>query len=80
MGGSGYSEFAEYIAAGKMKAIAVTSEQRIKGIDVPTMKEQGYNVVIGNWRGVYAAQGITPEQRKALIDLIVKATKTKSWT
>lgn len=80
VGGSGYSEFAEYIAAGKMKAIAVTSEQRIKGIDVPTMKEQGYNVVIGNWRGVYGAQGISPEQRKALIDLIVKATKTKSWT
>ncbi|MFO1273657.1 MAG: tripartite tricarboxylate transporter substrate-binding protein [Rubrivivax sp.] len=79
VGGSGYSEFAEYITAGKMKAIAVTSEQRLKGIDVPTMKEQGYNVVIGNWRGVYGAAGITPEQRKALIDLIVKATRTKSW-
>ena len=79
VGGSGYSEFAEYITAGKMKAIAVTSEQRLKGIEVPTMKEQGYNVVIGNWRGVYGAAGITPEQRKALIDLIVKATRTKSW-
>ncbi len=79
VGGSGYSEFAEYISAGKMKAIAVTSDQRLKGIDVPTMKELGYNVVIGNWRGVYGAAGITPEQRKALVDLIVKATKTKSW-
>ena len=38
-----------------MRAIAVTSETRLKGIDVPTMKEQGYNVVIGNWRGVYGA-------------------------
>jgi len=46
---------------------------------VPTMKEQGYNVVIGNWRGVYGAAGITPQQRKELIDMIVKATKTKSW-
>ena len=62
-----------------MKAIAVTSEARLKGIDVPTMKEQGYNVVIGNWRGVYGAAGITPQQRKDLIDMIVKATKTKSW-
>jgi len=57
----------------------VTSETRLKGIDVPTMKEQGYNVVIGNWRGVYGAAGITPQQRKELIDMIVKATKTKSW-
>ena len=79
VGGSGYSEFAEYIKTGKMKAIAVTSETRLKGIDVPTMKEQGYNVVIGNWRGVYGAAGITPQQRKELIDMIVKATKTKSW-
>jgi len=79
VGGSGYSEFAEYITTGKMRAIAVTSEQRLKGIDVPTLKEQGINVVIGNWRGVYAAPGITPAQRKELTDLVVKATKTKSW-
>ena len=79
VGGSGYSEFAEYIATGKMKAIAVTSDTRLKGIDVPTMKEQGYNVVLGNWRGVYGAPGITPQQRQALIDGIVAATKTKAW-
>ena len=79
VGGSGYSEFAEYITTGKMRAIAVTSETRLKGKDVPTLKEQGINVVIGNWRGVYGAAGITPEQRKALIEMIVKATKTKAW-
>jgi putative tricarboxylic transport membrane protein len=79
VGGSGYSEFAEYIKAGKMKAIGVTSDARIKGIDVPTLKEQGINVVIGNWRGVYGAPGINAEQRKALTDMIVKATKTKAW-
>lgn len=79
VGGSGYSEFAEYIKTGKMRAIGVTSEKRLPGIDVPTLKEQGYNVVIGNWRGVYAAPGITPEQRKALTDMIVKATKSKAW-
>jgi putative tricarboxylic transport membrane protein len=80
VGGSGYSEFAEYINTGKMRAIAVTSDQRLKGIAVPTLKEQGVNVVIGNWRGVYGAGGITPDQRKALIEMIVKATKSKAWT
>jgi putative tricarboxylic transport membrane protein len=80
VGGSGYSEFQQYIDTGKMRAIAVTSAVRLKGINVPTMKEQGFNVEIGNWRGVYGAPGITPEQRKALIDMVVKATKTKAWT
>jgi putative tricarboxylic transport membrane protein len=79
VGGSGYSEFQQYIESGKMKAIAVTSATRLKGINVPTLKEQGINVEIGNWRGVYAAAGITPEQRKALTDMIIKATKSKAW-
>ncbi len=79
VGGSGYSEFAEYIKAGKMRAIGVTSEKRLPGINVPTMRESGYDVVLGNWRGVYGAPGITAEQRAALTDTIVKATKSKSW-
>jgi putative tricarboxylic transport membrane protein len=79
VGGSGYSEFAEYITSGKMKPIGVTSDKRIKGIDVPTMKEQGYDVVLGNWRGVYAGAGITAAQRKELTDLVVRATKTPAW-
>jgi putative tricarboxylic transport membrane protein len=80
VGGSGYSEFSEYITSGKMRAIGVTSGARLKGVSVPTLKEQGINVEIGNWRGVYGAPGISPEQRKALIDLVVKATKSKAWT
>ena len=79
IGGSGYSEFAEYIAAGKMRAIAVTSAQRLPGINVPTLKELGIDVEIGNWRGVYGAPGISAEQRKALTDMILKAVKSKSW-
>ena len=79
VGGSGYSEFQQYIETGKMRAIAVTSATRLKGVNVPTLKEQGVNVEIGNWRGVYGAPGITPEQRKALGDMIVKATKSKAW-
>jgi putative tricarboxylic transport membrane protein len=80
VGGSGYSEFAEYIAAGKMKGIAVTSGTRLKGVNIATLKEQGIPVEIGNWRGVYGAPGIGAEQRKALIEMILKATRSKSWT
>jgi putative tricarboxylic transport membrane protein len=62
-----------------MRAIAVTSPQRLKGLDIPTMKEQGVDVELGNWRGVYAPAGITPAQRQALIDKVTKATQSKSW-
>ena len=79
VGGSGYSEFAQYIDSGKMRAIAVTSDKRLKGVNVPTLKEQGIDVEIGNWRGVYGAPGITGEQRKALTDMILKAVKSKAW-
>jgi len=79
VGGSGYSEFAQYIESGKMRAIAMTSATRLKGINVPTLREQGINVEIGNWRGVYGAPSITPEQRKALTDLVQKAIGSKSW-
>ncbi|MHB1198655.1 MAG: Bug family tripartite tricarboxylate transporter substrate binding protein [Polaromonas sp.] len=79
IGGSGYSEFAPYIESGKMKALAVTSETRLKGVKVPTLKEQGINVVIGNWRGFYGAPGISAAQRKTLTEMILKAVKSRSW-
>ncbi|WP_180126494.1 tripartite tricarboxylate transporter substrate binding protein [Rhodoferax sp. BLA1] len=79
IGGSGYSEFAPYIESGKMRAIGVTSGTRIKGINVPTLKEQGVDVEIGNWRGVYGAPGISPAQRKTLTEMVLKATQSKAW-
>ncbi|CAM3595852.1 Bug family tripartite tricarboxylate transporter substrate binding protein [Paracidovorax anthurii] len=79
IGGGGYSEMAEYINTKKMVPVAVTSGQRLKGSAVPTLKEQGINVEIGNWRGVYAPPGISAQQRKALIDMVAQAMKSKSW-
>lgn len=82
VGGSGLSEFAQYIETGKMKPIGVTSGKRLKGAlskDIPTLKEMGYEVEIGNWRGVYGAPGLSPAQRKTLADLVVAATRSKTW-
>jgi len=75
----GYAEMLKYIQSGQMRALAVTSLQKMPGVNIPTLKDQGINVEIANWRGVYGAPGLTPEQRKKLTDQVVAATKTKTW-
>jgi putative tricarboxylic transport membrane protein len=80
VGGSGYSEFAEFIASGKMRVLGVTSQKRLPGIDAATLKEQGFDVILGNWRGVYAPGNISPAQREALTQIVVAATRSKLWT
>ena len=75
----GYAEMLKYIQSGQMRALAITSLTRLPGVNVSTLKEQGINVEIANWRGVYGAPGLSAEQTKALIDKVVAATKTKTW-
>ena len=74
---SGLGEFAEQIKGGRMRALAVSSPEKLDGI--PTLKEQGIDVVLGNWRGIFGAPGITPAQRDALVDVVKKATETPAW-
>lgn len=76
---SGYSEFEEHIKSGKMIALASSGRVRIPGTSVPTMSELGLNVVMTNWRGVFAAPGISTAQRNALIDLVGRITASPAW-
>ena len=76
---SGYGEYEGQIKAGKLRAIGVTSPERMAGVDVPTFKEQGIDLVLANWRSVVAPPGITDAQKKALVDTIEKMVKSDSW-
>jgi putative tricarboxylic transport membrane protein len=76
-GVSGLGEFAEQIKAGKMRALAQSSPKKLENI--PSLKEQGINVELGNWRGIFGAPGITPAQRDALVKLVRSATETPAW-
>jgi putative tricarboxylic transport membrane protein len=76
-GVSGIGEFAEHVKSGKMRALAVSAPAKAEGI--PSLKEQGIDVVLGNWRGIFAAPGITPAQRDALVKLVQDATNTPAW-
>jgi len=79
VGVSGIGEFAQHIKAGRVRAIAVSSGARIAGVDIPTLKEQGVNVELVNWRGVWGAPGITPDQRKALIAAVEAGIANPKW-
>lgn len=76
---SGYGEFAQHIQSGKMRALAISSEKRLAGINIPTLKEQGYDVVLANWRGIVGAPEITKAQKDELLKAIDATVKTKAW-
>ena len=80
IGTSGWNEMAQYVKTGEVRALAVTSATRLPGENVPTLRELGIPLEVGNWRGVYGAPGLTGKQRAVLIDAVVAATKQKSWT
>lgn len=78
-GVSGYGEFESQIKAGKLRAIALSSGKRLDGVDVPTLKELGFDVEVTNWRAVMAAPGISADQKRELTGIFEKMVKSKEW-
>ncbi len=76
---SGWGEYESQIKSGRLRAIGVTSAQRLPGADAPTLKEQGFDVVITNWRSVMAPPGLSDAQKKALTDAIGKLAASPAW-
>ena len=76
---SSYGEFESQVKAGTLRILAISSAEKLEGIDAPTLKESGLDVVIENWRMVAAAPGLTPEQEAAVNADIEKLVKSKSW-
>jgi len=56
------SEIVGFLKSGEVRALAVLTEDRVPGFeDIPTAREQGYDVVAVNWRGLYVPGGISDE-------------------
>src|SRR5262245_24840168 len=78
-GVSGIGEWLGQIQAGELRALAISAPERLPGLDVPTLKEQGVDVELANWRAVVAAPGIDDAQKKALGDAVDAMVKSDGW-
>jgi putative tricarboxylic transport membrane protein len=90
-GVSGYGEWVEQIQAGQLRALAISSDPADRATPVagtpapgseasiPTLKEQGLDVVLANWRGVVAPPGISDAARDCMIAMVEQMHATDAW-
>jgi putative tricarboxylic transport membrane protein len=76
---SGFGEWEGQIKSGELRALAISSGAKIEGIDIATMKEQGIDVELANWRAVVAPPGISDEQKKALVATADSMHASEAW-
>ena len=79
VGVSGYGEFQSQVEAGALRVLAVSGEERMAGVDAPTLKEAGVDVALENWRMVAAAPEITDEEKAAITADIEKMAGSEAW-
>ena len=78
-GVNGVAELMPQIQAGKLRPLAISSEERVPGLDVPTLKEQGIDVALTNWRGVMAPPRIRDADKEVLSGMIAGMVKSDAW-
>ena len=79
---AGMPALGAHIRAGKLRAIAVGTQQRIAALpDVPTVAEMGYkNFETSQWYGILAPAGTPPAVVKKLQEESLKALKSSAVT
>ncbi|MGE6340661.1 tripartite tricarboxylate transporter substrate-binding protein, partial [Acidovorax sp. NPDC077664] len=76
VGLSGYSEFSDAIAAGKLRAIGVSSRRSVFGL--PAFREQGLDATMANWRGVFTGKGVAAARTAEMLNAVEAATGHES--
>ncbi len=79
---SDVSSISQYVKAGKVKVIGVSSPVRLKGEvskDFPTYKELGYNTELANWRGVFGGKNMSADAKKYWEETLKKLTSTPEF-
>lgn len=77
---TGFSEAVDLANAGEVKIIGVTSAERVSAYaDAATMMEQGIDVEFVNWRGFFAAPGLSEDKLAAYQATLAKMYETPEW-
>ncbi|MHA7879016.1 MAG: tripartite tricarboxylate transporter substrate binding protein [Saccharospirillum sp.] len=77
---TGFSEAIGLADSGDVRILAITAPERVPAFDsAPTLVEQGIDVTFVNWRGFFAAPGISPEQRDRYISVLEQMYDTPEW-
>lgn len=79
VGVGGGSEFEQHVKARRLRWIGLTAPRGTPDLPGPTLAEQGFPLELQNWRSVFAAPGISAEQRAALGQIIDRMVKSKAW-
>ena len=77
VGISGYSEFREALQAGKLRALGVSSRRAMFGI--ASMREQGLDAEMSNWRAVFTGRNLPAERSQQLLAAIDHASNQDNW-
>ncbi|ACY31940.1 MULTISPECIES: Bug family tripartite tricarboxylate transporter substrate binding protein [Comamonas] len=77
VGISGYSEFREALQAGKLRALGVSSRRAMFGI--ASMRDQGLDAEMSNWRAVFTGKNLPAERAQQLLAAIDHASNQDSW-
>ena len=76
---NGLAEFAPQIEAGTLRPLAISSGERLPGVDVPTLREQGLPIEFENWRSLVAPPGLVGADRARLESLIAAMVASEPW-
>jgi putative tricarboxylic transport membrane protein len=79
VGINGLAEFAPQIAAGTVRVLAISSGERLPGIEAPTLREQGVDVELENWRSLVAPPDISEGDRRRLEAAVEKMVQSDAW-
>ena len=76
---NGLAEFAPQIESGTVRVLGISSAERLPSLDTPTLREQGIDVVLENWRSLVAPPGISAQQRRRLVSVIRDMVQSAAW-
>jgi putative tricarboxylic transport membrane protein len=78
-GTTGLGEFVDQIEAGQVRVLAVSGDERVEGIDAPTLTEAGIDLTFTNWRGILAPPGISEDAKTAMVKVLEELHGTDGW-